>query len=57
MGFKIKQVYLAKQEMKTNTKQKSFIQNKINKMCLFLKGSKIFWKEVAENYKKINSVL
>ncbi len=57
MGFKIKQVYLAKQDMKTNTKHKSFIQNKINKMCLFLKGSKIFWKEVAENYKKINSVL
>lgn len=58
MGFKIKQVQqLAKQEMKTNKKQNSFIQVQKNKFSQFFKESKIFWKQVAENYKRISSVL
>lgn len=59
MGLK-KQVGLAN-KMKNNSikiiKLESFIQSKKNRINQFLSQSKIFWKEVAKNYRRINSLL
>lgn len=38
-------------------KLESLIQSKKNKLSQFLNQSKIFWKEVAKNYRRINSLL
>jgi hypothetical protein len=38
-------------------KFENFIQSKKNSINQFLSQSKIFWKEVAKNYRRISSVL
>lgn len=58
MGFKITRNLVNR--MKKNSikiKLESFIQSKKKRINQFLNQSKIFWKDVARNYKRINSVL
>ena len=46
--------------MKNNSikiKLESFIQSKKNRFNQYISQSKIFWRDVAKNYKRINSVL
>jgi hypothetical protein len=38
-------------------KLENFIQSKENRINLYFSKSKIFWKDVARNYKRINSQL